>query len=330
MSFLKTIYTKPTNTQRSLLEGLNDDMNAYGAQYDLNFDGFQSSPEEITDEDDQFDGEYVDVDELDAEQLAKEIEDLKHDLEMALDQNDDPQIINQIIDNLKCIKSVIVDRLEQDETNSSDHQPNDELNFDSENDLNLGAEEDLENDDSWQDFEGEDFEGEDFDLEDEDIYDDFDQYKEEDEECCDDQNHMSAFDNLFLRARMDEAKAVDVDKAKSHRQRVDSILRTKGASTHKDKTAYDRKQNSKTVKDQLQEGAKSKGNPELAKYVNAAGWPKDLEGAKQYGHEAITKWDFTEKAAKYHRLVDAADTVSKVQRIVINTLLSGEGLGVVK
>ena len=80
----------------------------------------------------------------------------------------------------------------------------------------------------------------------------------------------------------------------------------------------------------VSESAKSKGNPELTKYVNAAGWPRDLEAAKKYGHEAITKWDFTEKAAKFHRIVDDATSVAAVQKVVINTLLSGEGLATIK
>jgi len=57
---------------------------------------------------------------------------------------------------------------------------------------------------------------------------------------------------------------------------------------------------------------------------------KDLSGAKKLAHEFLDSMKFKEKAAKFKRGVDKANSVTKVASIVYNVKLAGEGLGVIK
>ena len=68
----------------------------------------------------------------------------------------------------------------------------------------------------------------------------------------------------------------------------------------------------------------------LEKYVSAKNWPKELDAAKDFGKEAVSHFKFKEKIPKFNAAIDSAPTVAKVQSIVINAILSGEGKGVLK
>jgi len=69
---------------------------------------------------------------------------------------------------------------------------------------------------------------------------------------------------------------------------------------------------------------------ELEFYVNAKNWPKELEAAKEFARNAILTFQWKKKAPKFLAAIDNASTVKRVQQIVINPILSGEGIGVVK
>lgn len=68
----------------------------------------------------------------------------------------------------------------------------------------------------------------------------------------------------------------------------------------------------------------------LEYYINKANWPSDLENAKVFAHDAISAWNFKEKAPEYIAKVDRARSLQEVQRIIIFTFLSGEGLSTTK
>ena len=65
-------------------------------------------------------------------------------------------------------------------------------------------------------------------------------------------------------------------------------------------------------------------------YVDAKNWPKDLDGAKAFAKQAWGKFKWKKKAAKFKDEIDRATTVARVQSLVINPLLSGEGNSVIK
>lgn len=69
---------------------------------------------------------------------------------------------------------------------------------------------------------------------------------------------------------------------------------------------------------------------ELEYYANKDNWPSDLEKAKEFAKGALKKWKWKEKAPKFISKIENASSVSKVQELVLNTMLSGEGLGVTK
>lgn len=68
----------------------------------------------------------------------------------------------------------------------------------------------------------------------------------------------------------------------------------------------------------------------LEDYVNAANWPTDLEAAKEFAREAVTQWQWKEKAPKFLGEIDRATSIKRVQEIVIYPILSGEGNAVLK
>lgn len=71
-------------------------------------------------------------------------------------------------------------------------------------------------------------------------------------------------------------------------------------------------------------------NSILEKYINQNNWPKGLEASKEFAHKAIKEWIFKDKQKKFHIEVENATSVAKVQQIICNTFLSGEGLSTIK
>jgi len=365
MSFLPT-FKKPArpSNQRRLLENLNADMDQYGSERELELDDYQDQDFDRQPTDDEDDGcEYVDVDQLSPEELANEIEDLKHDLEEAVARDEDPEVVRQIIENLKCIKAAIESKLEStldtQDDGSDDYGSEDDFGSD-----DYGSEEDDfgsvgdnadygsneldgpdQYDDDYADLDDSASYDDDYDFNAEDDFDEFDEFEDfdnssrapqrgerypmregfgmpnarqdvaapirrplqtqqaparqgsayqpvsaagigasdkdfnqsvemlvgiiKDKNFSNDaqildfigrviRNQPDAFSGVsaenVLRAYkhrvqpVREAKAVDVDKANSHRQRVDGILRSKPGSAHASKRDYDRKKQKQYLK----------------------------------------------------------------------------------
>jgi len=68
----------------------------------------------------------------------------------------------------------------------------------------------------------------------------------------------------------------------------------------------------------------------LEDFINQDNWPTDLVAAKEFASEAIRKWKWKEKAPKYLARISRATNVQELQRLVVNTLLSGEGQSVIR
>lgn len=68
----------------------------------------------------------------------------------------------------------------------------------------------------------------------------------------------------------------------------------------------------------------------LEKYVDAKNWPSDLEQAKAFGKQAVSHFKFKDKIPKFKMAINKANSVAKVQFIVINAIMSGEGKAVIK
>lgn len=71
-------------------------------------------------------------------------------------------------------------------------------------------------------------------------------------------------------------------------------------------------------------------NSNINKYIDKKNWPNDLYDAKQFANQALSEFKFRKKIDKFAADVDAATTVHRVQFIIINAILSGDGFGVVK
>lgn len=71
-------------------------------------------------------------------------------------------------------------------------------------------------------------------------------------------------------------------------------------------------------------------NPNVYAYVNKDNWPSDLDHAKAFAMEALTTFKFQKKVPQFRAAVEKATTAARVQYIVINAILSGDGYGVVK
>ena len=63
----------------------------------------------------------------------------------------------------------------------------------------------------------------------------------------------------------------------------------------------------------------------LEKFVDSKNWPKDLAAAKEFGKEATAQFKFKDKIEKFNNEIDKATTVAKVQSVVINAIMAGEG-----
>lgn len=68
----------------------------------------------------------------------------------------------------------------------------------------------------------------------------------------------------------------------------------------------------------------------LEKYAAAANWPSDLSAAKEFARQAINEWDFKQKAPEFLAKIDRATTIKRLQELIIYSMLSGQGHGVIK
>ena len=66
--------------------------------------------------------------------------------------------------------------------------------------------------------------------------------------------------------------------------------------------------------------------PQTDHFVAAENWPDTVAEARIFAHKAIDTFKFERKKAEFRRLVDKFNTVERIQRLIINALLSGEGL----
>ena len=66
----------------------------------------------------------------------------------------------------------------------------------------------------------------------------------------------------------------------------------------------------------------------MDKYINQANWPTTIESAKDFAKEALDEMKYRNNVPALTRAVENATSVKRVQMIVINSILSGEGLKV--
>lgn len=65
-------------------------------------------------------------------------------------------------------------------------------------------------------------------------------------------------------------------------------------------------------------------------YIDGRNWPQDLEGAKAFANEAVDNFKYKEKIPAFKRDIESARSVEKLQYMIVNAIMSGEGLGVMK
>ncbi len=65
-------------------------------------------------------------------------------------------------------------------------------------------------------------------------------------------------------------------------------------------------------------------------YMSGANWPIELEAAKEFAREAVSTFKFKEKIPKFNRQIDQITRIDKLQSLIINALLSGEGNSVIR
>lgn len=64
----------------------------------------------------------------------------------------------------------------------------------------------------------------------------------------------------------------------------------------------------------------------LEDFVDQTNWPSDLAEAKQFAKSSIDLWKFRGKAQEAHDKIDAMANVKDLQFLVVNAIMSGEGL----
>ena len=68
----------------------------------------------------------------------------------------------------------------------------------------------------------------------------------------------------------------------------------------------------------------------MDKYINQSNWPTELEASRLFALQALKDMKYRNNVPKLMRAVEAAPSVKRVQMIIINAILSGEGLRVVR
>ena len=63
-------------------------------------------------------------------------------------------------------------------------------------------------------------------------------------------------------------------------------------------------------------------------YINASNWPTSLDDAKAFAREAVDNFKYKSKQEQFYRDIDSAVSVKKLQFMIVNAMLSGEGLSV--
>ena len=65
-------------------------------------------------------------------------------------------------------------------------------------------------------------------------------------------------------------------------------------------------------------------------YINKDNWPSDIEGAREFAREALECFKYRDEVPKLLKAVEQATCVARVQYIIVNAILSGEGNKVIK
>lgn len=68
----------------------------------------------------------------------------------------------------------------------------------------------------------------------------------------------------------------------------------------------------------------------LEQYADQTNWPTDLVEAKVFANAAVDHFKYKNKVPTFRREIESAATIKKLQFLIINAIVSGEGLGVLK
>lgn len=68
----------------------------------------------------------------------------------------------------------------------------------------------------------------------------------------------------------------------------------------------------------------------MEQYIDQTNWPTDLAEAKVFANQAVDNFKFKEKIPAFKRDIEKAQSVDKLQFMIVNAIMSGEGLGVMK
>jgi len=86
-----------------------------------------------------------------------------------------------------------------------------------------------------------------------------------------------------------------------------------------------------TLLKELNERAKEEdASRGLEQFVNGKNWPTAPDEARVFAKQATSKFKFKEKIPKFNAQLDKMTTVAKMQQLVINAIMAGEGKGVLK
>lgn len=68
----------------------------------------------------------------------------------------------------------------------------------------------------------------------------------------------------------------------------------------------------------------------VADFINQDNWPTDVDDARAFGLQALKYFRYRDQVPKLTAAVQRATTVQRIQHIIINAILSGEGYRVIK
>ncbi len=68
----------------------------------------------------------------------------------------------------------------------------------------------------------------------------------------------------------------------------------------------------------------------MDKYIDQKNWPAGLEASRLFALQAIKEMKYRNNVPRLMRAVEEAPTVTRVQKVIINAILAGEGMRVVR
>ena len=68
----------------------------------------------------------------------------------------------------------------------------------------------------------------------------------------------------------------------------------------------------------------------MDQYIDQNNWPDNLEDAKVFANDAVDNFKYKDKAPAFKRYIALSRSIEKLQFMIINAMLSGENMGVVK